>query len=579
MGDSAASNEAAYQAALITEQRALDGHTQAIDLLQRLLDSMGDDPLLVQTKTNLQKILENPEVITDEVFNNIMSKTGEILDTNYDQQVQEVLGAARSKGVSGPALQVTLQKAKQARAVAMASAYREAIISRSESGLKTNMEAIASATNLLNQLFTNQRATSQDLATVMREVVPAPFRNSGVDDVQAADPNAGGGGGAGGAGGGSKPLTMDFSQTGGLGAWGENLAKEQAAATETAARATDLAQAKSQAEFEAYWAKWGANGTAAQKAADQAVAGKATPAAVPGTPGMPVGLTADEQLGAQAPASGTGTFEMNGKSYTMDANGSITPVDYTAYDTSKRNGGIPLLYNPNPLSAPSISSPTGRDLMQAQIKSAMAPLSSVASTVQNNFAPGAPISILKPVDYGTTLGAAYNNGNPYTEQTLTTPGAAPIVAGGGAAEATRGAQLVSTYGAPAVIGTTAGFGVRNPAQIVAGSVSAGDKLSDIYDSNAGVRTSATPYSGPVSTASATTASAAAEEKARIAANYAKLQAIAAQGDTGPGGKMAVAYYEELARQQNETKKKPVVPTSSNAGTVIRTTAGEGYRHG
>lgn len=504
MGNTAMSNESIYQAALITEQRALDGHTQAIDLLQRLLDSMGDDPLLVQTKTNLQKILENPEVITDEVFNNIMSKTGEILDTNYDQQVQEVLGAARAKGVSGPALQVTLQKAKQARAVAMASAYREAIIARSESGLKTNMDAITSATNLLNQLFTNQRATSQDLATVMRETVPAPFRNYGVDEVQSADPAAGGGGGG---AGGSTGMQSGQPSPYSLGDVSKSMAADQAAAEEQAARAADLANAKSEAEFRDYWAKWGANGSAAQKAADKAIAGKTvqTPAAVPGTPGAPVSLTAEER----GPASGTGTFEINGKQYTMDAQGKIQAVDYGSYDTVARTlpQGV-ITPNANPLSPASTQrSSDGYDVsssvlaaqkdsamqsdIMSQVKTAMAPLSNTGYQIQNNFTPSQPISVLPTVDYGQTLGSAYAPaGQSYQESTIKSGGTS-ISAGGGGNEATRGAALVSTYGAPAVIGTTAGYGVRNTG-IAPGSVSAGDKLSDIYDSNTGYRTSAAP---------------------------------------------------------------------------------------
>jgi hypothetical protein len=288
MGNSAASNEAIYQAALITEQRALTGHQDAIDIMQRLLASMGDDPLLAQTKENLMKILENPEVITDEVFNNIMSKTGEILDTNYDQQVQEVLGAARSKGVSGPALQVTLQKAKEARASAMASAYRDAIISRSESGLKTSMDAITSASNLLTQLFDQQRVLTTDIANVMRETVEAPFRNYGVDSVQEGQVSGGGGGGGGGGGqvSGLSQEMQDYK----LGDWGKQMAAEQKAREEAEARATDLANAKSEAEFRDYWAKWGVNGTQAQKAADAANAGKQLPSPTPqpGTPGAPV---------------------------------------------------------------------------------------------------------------------------------------------------------------------------------------------------------------------------------------------------------------------------------------------------
>jgi hypothetical protein len=461
MGNSAASNESIYQAALITEQRQLQGRQDALDIMQRLLAQMGDDPLLVQTKANLTKILENPEVITDEVFNNIMSKTGEILDTNYDQQVQEVLGAARSKGVSGPALQVTLQKAKEARASAMATAYRDAIIERANSGLKTNMDAITSASNLLINLFGQQRVLTTDIANVMRETVDAPFRNYGVDDVQAGQV---GGGGGGGGGGGSGSVVTGQPSDYKLGDWSKQMAEEQAKQLEAEARANDLAVAKSQAEFDAYWAKWGVNGTAAQKAKEQAAAGNAAAAkaaVAPGTPGLPVPLdTSDQKLADQGPASGTGTFEMNGKKYTIDEKGNIKQVDYTNYDESNRTPYINVARsNVNPLSpaTPEIPSlqtaqPTA---IQSAVQSAMAPLKAATTSVANQFE--APVSNLAAPKI---LGPAYNNGQPYSESTLTSP-AGTLSAGGGAQEASRGAALVQQYGMDKVVGTAAGYGVKS----------------------------------------------------------------------------------------------------------------------
>jgi hypothetical protein len=201
--------------------------------------------------------------------------------------------------------------------------------------------------------------------------------------------------------------------------------------------------------------------------------------------------------------------------------------------------------------------------MQAQIKTAMAPLSAVASTVQNNFSPAQPISVLKPVDYGTQLGSAYNNGKPYTEQTITTPAGGPIVAGGNAQEASRGAQLVSTYGADQVIGSTAGFGVRQTGPI-AGSVSAGNELSDIYDSNSGYRTSAT--------AAAPKTSSSLSMNERLV-EMGKIADKAYQ----EGRKMTPkesAAYKEFQSPGSTAKHK----LAQGAGTAITTSAGTGFRH-
>lgn len=583
MGNSAASNESIYQASLVTEQRALAGHQDAIDIMQRLLASMGDDPLLVKTKENLTKILENPEVITDEVFNNIMSKTGEILDTNYDQQVQEVLGAARASGVSGPALQVTLQKAKEARATAMASAYRDAIIERSASGLKTSMDAITSASNLLTQLFDQQRVLTTDIANVMRETVAAPFRNYGVDDVQAGGE---GGNGASLGGYGSTPAS-DYSNVAGYKLGDLTRADEAASAAQGvgSAQQSDAAFQASQAARNAA-SKWNPDGTpkATTPAAPQAV-----PNAVPGQPGAPVSLTADER----GPASGTGTITIAGKKFSVSADGVMTPVDYESYDTTNRTlaSGV-LTQNANPLSPASTqypydttspvaqaekSSAMETETIQAAVAAAMKPLSYSATAVQNQFAPAQ--STLAP---STILGTAYNNGNPYSESTLQSP-AGTISAGGGAEEASRGQDLVSTYGMDKVIGSTAGYGVRQTGTI-AGSVSAGDALSDIYDSNSGYRTSATPYAGE-------TYDAAAQKAASDPYPTLKSVGIGHVGDAE-----AKAYNERVLAEWHARQKAkqgqaatpaiktytpgytPVTAPASSAYDPNMSTEGGGYRH-
>jgi hypothetical protein len=148
--------------------------------------------------------------------------------------------------------------------------------------------------------------------------------------------------------------------------------------------------------------------------------------------------------------------------------------------------------------------------IQEAVKSAIAPLSVTGSSVLNQFKP-ATSNLASPV----RLGAAYNNGGLYEESTLTNP-AGSVSAGGGAAEASRGQGLVSTYGMDKVIGTTAGYGVRQPSSTPAGqnnysgagtgyatptgSDSPGAKIAEAYKSadpyanasNTGYRTPATP---------------------------------------------------------------------------------------
>lgn len=174
-----ATSDSAYQASLVTRDRALQSRQDAIDVLQRLLAQMDDDPLVTKARTNLEKILENPEVITDEVFNNIMSKTSEVLDSNMDQQIADTLAVARNRGITGPALAMQLDRAKNARASAMASAYRDAIIERSKMGKSTLIEAINATQSFMTQFFQNKRLLTEDLANVLQTIVEEPFQNQG----------------------------------------------------------------------------------------------------------------------------------------------------------------------------------------------------------------------------------------------------------------------------------------------------------------------------------------------------------------------------------------------------------------
>ena len=207
------SSEAAYQASLVTRDRALAAQQQSIDLLQRLLAQMGNDPLIVQARESLSKILANPSVITDEVFNNIMSKTQEVMDADYDSQISQFIDNARSKGVTGDTLGIQLQKAKNARASGMAAAYRDAIVQRSKEGLTTSIEAVNTTFNALNTLMANQRVATEDLVNVYQSVVPEPFRNYGAP-AEALPAGAAGAGGAGGTGG-ARYSGVGASPTGG----------------------------------------------------------------------------------------------------------------------------------------------------------------------------------------------------------------------------------------------------------------------------------------------------------------------------------------------------------------------------
>jgi hypothetical protein len=192
-----ASSEAAYQASLITRDRALASRQESIDIMKRLISQMEDDPLMTLARQSLEKILQNPDVITDEVFNNIMSKTQEVLDANYDTQVEQFLDTARSRGVTGDTLAIQLSKAKNARAQGMAAAYRDALIARSKEGLTTSLDAINATFTGLNNFFQNKRIATEDLVNAVQSVVPEPFLYSGPP----SEAMIGGAGGAGGGGG------------------------------------------------------------------------------------------------------------------------------------------------------------------------------------------------------------------------------------------------------------------------------------------------------------------------------------------------------------------------------------------
>lgn len=200
-----------YEASLVTRDRALKGKQDAIDVLTRLLSQLENNEMADIIREKLEVIIDNPSVITDEVFNNIMSATNEVLDATYENETREFLDAARARGVSGPALQTQLQRAKNAKTEALAQAYRDAIIQRAQEGLSTQLEAIGQLSNFLMQFFDQKRVLTEDLANVLQSVVEEPFVNPGPPSL----PQAPGGG----SGGGSawSPIMGDYSAADGNG--------------------------------------------------------------------------------------------------------------------------------------------------------------------------------------------------------------------------------------------------------------------------------------------------------------------------------------------------------------------------
>lgn len=580
------SSKSIFEAAVVTRDRALQGRQDAIDVLQRILDQMGDDPLVVKTKENLLAILEHPEVITDEVFNNIMSKTGEVLDSNYDTQVQEVLGAARAKGVSGPALQITLQRAKEGRAVAIAGAYRDALISRAESGLKTNMDAITSATNLLNNLFGQQRVASESLANVMRETVEEPFRNYGPDyfpQEAGIPPEADASGQPGGGGRGALPMNFLPQDPN----WGKMDSDMLARAA--ALRGEDInGNPLPSADATTYGNQpSGQPGTKASSEAATAAYEKAKADADVAAIKAQYGSKED-----QKGASLAGTYVLPDGTYT-----NIPPNDVSGYEkdpvtglmrpydtsTGYRTSAQPASTQP---AIPSVQ-PQPTSSVQSAISKAMAPISSIGSTIAGYFgatpAIAAPQSVLAlptriQANLPYTQGAAY--GPNYQESTISPVGGAPISAGGGAPEAARGEQLVAQYGAPSVIGTTAGYGVRDTD--VAGYGGAGTAYPTATGSQSAGATLASKYAGPVDYSAA---QAAADTKKRQddyaalmaeAAAYSNAQKYGSRGMMGVGG--SGLDWVEVYRKKRDAGEIPGIPAKEGPGTAIETTSGSGVRH-
>lgn len=480
------SSENAYQAALVTRDRALQARQESIDVLRRLLSQMEDDPLVQKARANLDKILENPEVITDEVFNNIMSKTGEVLDANYDQQVQQVLAAARSKGVSGPALQLTLQRAKEARATAIASAYRDAIIERASTGLQTSLDAINQTSSLLNNLFNQQRVVTEDLVNTMQTVVEEPFRNVGPAELpQAAAPSGAGQ---------WRPITANYPTES---PFSKETVQAFNPATGKVEWVTPEMKAQLDAQNQAYWDTRNQRAREADAEAErqyqqwkaQNLAGGERPAVTP----MPQTVVQP----SKTPTGETITLPIS----QFQGGGTTAPVSGMA------GVGSDLISNLKSAATSGVSQ------IQNAVTGAMSGLTGLGNTIAQNFqsALKAPTSV--QTQYTTIPGTNIETG-------------AANLPGGAAQAASLGKQLVQQYGSKAVIGTSSGPGVRYDTT----SAGSGKGVTGVYGQ--------TPAGGAAAAARAEGAASSAAAAAQRAADEARYKAaleLSAKGlGTGAG---------------------------------------------
>jgi len=439
-----ASSEAAYQASLVTRDRALQSRQESIDIMKRLISQMEDDPLMTLARQSLEKILQNPDVITDEVFNNIMSKTQEVLDANYDTQVEQFLDTARSRGVTGDTLAIQLSKAKNARAQGMASAYRDALIARSKEGLTTSLEAINSTFTNLNNFFQNKRIATEGLVNAVQSVVQnpnygEPFRNEGAP--AAAMIGGGGGGAAGGAG------------------------------NRTAIPINDPLAGKT-------FAEWGVSGP-------EGGAGQVPTGPVANAEGSTKGTLTDEQIFGQGIIPTGGPVDTNvaqpNASPPSPATSDQAQIDALGAQIQKTFSGAqaPLSLGAN-LTEGMVSA--SKDAINKMLGSSLVSgVSGLASGAVKNIPPlTAQSSTIKPVTYGITpqgtIQTGKEGGGAYNMATLSGAGlpSSGVEMGGGAAEAQRVAGMIGQTNQKTgevitpdqIIGTTSGGGVRKLAEPV-----------------------------------------------------------------------------------------------------------------
>lgn len=538
-----ASSRAAYEAALITQNRALQARQDAIDVMRRLLEEFDTDPLITKAKEALTDILENPDVITDEVFNNIMSKTTEVLDANFDSQVSEMLGYARKNNISGSALQLGLQRAKNARATAIAGAYRDAIIQRSQEGLKTQTEALNSTMQYMTNFFQQKRVVSEDLANVLNTVVEAPFENFGPPAV--AEP---------GTVGGTRPIPVNYNTPGSEGfnlqgfslnqdkklvydAVTGQLVTPEVAAQEKFRREQEMNQKNADARSRDALVRRDDSGGAYQDLLAQ-IRGLSGPAAKKVSPdGSTVnGVPVDQWLKMQSENVGAQSNALSPAVSPTVSN--LTPGGPTIQDASvsgqTAEGQAGAISNLQRVSGPGYSTINGQDYA---------------------YGPDAG----GPKGSSTIQGAGLDTGS--------------VTFGGGADAVSRSKKLIAQFGAGSLIGTTAGPGVKQTSSqfnrapgVSTPGTSTGQRL---------VQTMGAVESGPVIKTSAGPGVRQADPVTRNPNGSITVITGYQKADLKAGGKRtANTYTFDTQQQYNEWLKKQ----NGGAGSTIVTSSGTGVRH-
>lgn len=423
-----------FEAALVTRDRALQARSESLDVLKRLLEEMDNNDLAKTLKERLDLILENPSLITDEVFNNIMSRTAEVMDVTYDQEVSDVLNAARSQGISGAALQVRLDRAKQAKAQALAGAYRDALIQRAAEGRTNELAVIQQTQNFLSNFFEQKRLLTEDLVNVLNTIVPEPFENPGPPATAQAP--AGGGGG-----GGFRPIMGDYTPSNPL---GQDLAVERQRLEQERELLRQMAQANDdpsqrplaieerlRREQEARLREL-AQQQKSQSSQDQLIEAAARREA-----GLPV----------LNPGEG---YITDSQGNTIASNSDLQSRLQAQGQQSLQDAGFGAL------------SPATEDTTQQALNGQISKFSQVRTTpsgTQFQLAFDPKTFALPAGSTVTTQGAEGFRGG--QEATINIPGQQGISFGGGAQEAARVARdLIPNFGLENVIGTSEGAGVR-----------------------------------------------------------------------------------------------------------------------
>jgi hypothetical protein len=418
--------------------------------MKRLISQMEDDPLMTLARQSLEKILQNPDVITDEVFNNIMSKTQEVLDANYDTQVEQFLDTARSRGVTGDTLAIQLSKAKNARAQGMASAYRDALIARSKEGLTTSLEAINSTFTNLNNFFQNKRIATEGLVNAVQSVVQnpnygEPFRNEGAPAAAMI------GGGGGGAAGGRRQIGYDFS--------GVDAKREAEANRENA---LEIARIQSMPGQPGGTPTQVTSGT--PTSATQVAGGTPT-----GGPDQVPAANQEAQLRASMIASG-----MLPQQYKDGVGSQVSAADLSTDELLKLTNAIGKEFKPQTMNLNAGLSTSLQDAAQKSVSNMMTKAPTVStvpyvSTMTPNAQTAPQATTIKP-GYQATL----QSPGGYTNLSGAGLPSSGVEMGGGTAEAARVSNMIGQTNQRTgevitpdqIIGTSAGGGVRKLAEPV-----------------------------------------------------------------------------------------------------------------